>query len=586
MHRRIWLLVGAAVAVLLVASSATATSRTAGTVKAADATPAAAPFNAAAIPRTPAARKAKSVLVFGMEQDVDGFNTNLSCCSEFWAGITGNTPVIRGAYVITDKLAYVPDLATKITATKTTLTYDINPNANWYWGGKKLPVTWQDFAYAWRAFIDPKNDVTGRDGYDAISSVTHKGLKQVTFHWRTSGCTATKPCGPYADYKDLFGNGTVFPSAALKGMDYNKLWANCVCGSDGKPVSDGPYYVSNYTKGQGLTLKANPFWYGPKPALKEIDFRLITDTNSEIQAMRGGEVDVIYPSPQTALSSLRNQSGLVYNTVPGLYQEHVDIQFGPKSSNVLLRSPWMRQAIMMGMDRPALINALYKDIAPGLQPLDSLLYYQTDKQNYKPDFNRWDYNPTKSLALLSKHCTGGPSTPTQGNTSVWTCSGLPAKFRWTTVAGNQRRETSFAIFKAELAAIGIQLTDALGPANVVFGPTVLEAGNYDMFEFAWVTSPDPAGFVPIWGCKGASNYLNYCNNKATALLKASNSELDPVKRGADFQKANALMAKDLPSIPLYATPAVLVYKKGISGLTNNPSLTGPTWNIYAWKWTS
>jgi peptide/nickel transport system substrate-binding protein len=330
----------------------------------------------------------------------------------------------------------------------------------------------------------------------------------------------------------------------------------------------------------------NPYWYGPKPALKEVDFRLITDTNSEIQAMRGGEVDAIFPSPQTALSALRNQSGLVYSSVPGLYQEHVDIQFGPKSSNVLLRSPWMRQAIMMGMDRTSLINALYKDIAPGLQPLDSLLYYQTDKDHYKADFKQWNYNPTKSLQILSKHCTGGPSTPTPGNTSYWTCAGLPAKFRWTTTTGNQRRETSFAIFKAQLAAIGIQATDALAPANVAFGPTVLEAGNYDLFEFAWVTTPDPAGFVPTWSCGGGSNYLNYCDRKVTALLNKTKSELDPTKRGQLFQQADVMMAKDLPAVPLYATPAILVYKKGIANLTNNPSSVGPTWNVENWKWTS
>ena len=87
------------------------------------------------------------------------------------------------------------------------------------------------------------------------------------------------------------------------------MWANCVCGNDGKPVSDGPFYMSNYTKGQGLTLKPNPTWYGKKPALKEVDFKLITDTNSEIQAMRGGEVDAINPSPQTALSQLVHQPG-------------------------------------------------------------------------------------------------------------------------------------------------------------------------------------------------------------------------------------------------------------------------------------
>ena len=481
MHRRFWLLAGAAAAVLLLAASATATTKTAGTARAADATPAAAPFarSWAQVPRTPAARKAKSVLVFGMEQDVDGFNTVLSCCNAYWGAVTGNTPVIRGAYVITDKLAYKPDLATKIVATKSSLTFTIRKNAYWYWGGRKLPVTYRDFVYTWKAFTNPKSDVVGRDGYDQITGFTHKGAKQVTFRWKK----------PYADYHDLFG--IVYPSAALKGMDFNKIWANCVCGSDGKPVSDGPFYVSNYTKGQGLTLKANPLWYGKKQGLKEVDFKLITDTNSEIQAMRGGEVDAINPSPQTGLTALRGTSGLTYSSIPGLYQEHVDIQFG-KKGQPLLRAPWFRQSIAMGMNRSAVINALFGDIAPGLKPLDNILYYQSDKANYNPDWAKWNYNPNKALAVLKKHCSGGPSKPTDGNTNYFTCAGYPAKIAYTTIAGNHRRETSEAIFKSELGAIGIQLTDNLLPANVAFGPTVLEAGNYDLFEFAWVTSPDPA----------------------------------------------------------------------------------------------
>ena len=74
MQRRLWLLAGVGAAVLLVAASATATTKVAGSAK--GSTLAAAPFaqSWANVPRTPAARKAKSVLVFGAEQDITGFN--------------------------------------------------------------------------------------------------------------------------------------------------------------------------------------------------------------------------------------------------------------------------------------------------------------------------------------------------------------------------------------------------------------------------------------------------------------------------------------------------------------------------------
>jgi len=573
MHKRLWLLAGIALAVLMVAASATATTKVAGSAQAADATPAAAPFAQAwaNVPRTTAARAAKDVLVFGQEQDIVGFNTNLTCCNQFWALVQA-VPVIRGAYNINNKLQYVKDLVSDAKATRTTLSYTIRPDANWNWGGKKSPVTYKDFVYTWQQLVDPKNDVVGRDGYDQITGYTHKGQKQITFKWKK----------PYAAWQLLFGG--VYPADALAGQDFNKIWTNCICGNDGKPVSDGPFLLTNYTKGQGSTLKKNPLFYGTKAKLNEIDFKIIADTNTEVQAMRGGEVDAINPTFGLNLLPLKSTSGITFNTVAGLFQEHIDIQFG-KQGQPLLRAPWMRKAIMMGIDRQSIIKTVYGELSGGTTPLNSLVYYHADAA-YKPDFAKWNYAPTKALALLKSHCSGGPSAPSAGNSSFWTCAGLPAKFRYTWTASNATRTTQEAIIKAELKSIGIEIVDAALPANVVFGPTGIPSSNYDLANFAWVTSPDPSGFVPTWGCGGESNYLQYCNRAATRLMEASNSELDPAKRAALFAKADSLMSADVPSIPLYSRPNPLIYKSAIGGMKNNPANVGFGWNAEEWFWKS
>jgi peptide/nickel transport system substrate-binding protein len=567
MRNRLWLLAGAAIAILLLAATATATTKVGS--KAQGASSAAAPFaqSWAQVPRTQAARKAKDILVFGQEQDIVGFNTNLTCCNQFWAGVQG-VPVIRGAFITNDKLQNVKDLITSASATKTTLSYTIRKDANWNWGGKKVPVTYQDFVYTWKQIVDPKNDLVGRDGYDQITGYTHKGAKQITFKWKK----------PYAAWQLLFGG--VYPSKALAGQDFNKIWTNCICGNDGKPVSDGPFILTNYTKGQGSTLKSNPFWYGKKPGLKEIDFKIITDTNTEVQAMRGGEVDAINPTFGINLLPLKSTPGITYNQVPGLFQEHIDIQFG-KQGQPLLRAPWMRQALMMGINRTSIIKTVYGELAGNTTPLDNIVYYQSDAA-YKPDFKKWNFNPTKALALLKKHCTGGPSTV--GGSGTWTCANFPAKFRYTWTASNATRTTQEAIVKAQLKDIGIEIVDASLPANVVFGPTGIPSSNYDLANFAWVTSPDPAGFVPTWGCGGESNYMQYCNRAATRMLEASNSELNPAKRAALFQKADALFANDIPTIPMYSRPNPLIWKSGIVGMKNNASLTGFAWNAQDWRW--
>ena len=578
MQRRLWLLVGAAAAVLLVAATATATTRVAGSASSAKL--AAAPFAQAwaNVPRSPAARKAKSVLVFGMEQDAAGFNTLQADENAYWAALTGNTPIIRNTYVIDDQGNYHLDLASKVSATRSGLTINIRPDANWWWGGKKVPVTYADYVYTWKQIVDKANNPASTTGYDLITGFTHKGQKQVTFKWSK----------PFADYRDLFG--PVLPAKALAGLQFNTFWADCVCGNDGKPVSDGPYYMSNYTKGQGLTLKPNPFWYGHKPALKEVDFKLITDTNSEIQAMRGGEVDAINPSPQTALAQLVHQSGLKYSAIPGFTQEHIDINQGG-TGHPLLKQKWFRQAIMMGMDRHSLIVALFGQIAPGLKPLNNAMWELGT--NAVPQFTKWNFAPKKVIATMKAHgCTGGPAVPTRDNQNFWTCGGQKAELRWNTTAGNQRRATSAAIFSQQLGAVGIKLNVGFEPANPNFFSNRLPSHDFDLAEFAWLGGPDPSGFDAIYQCQdnaknlGGSNYKLYCNKSVDALIKAGDSELNPGKRTADFQKAAATIADDVPIIPLYAPPSILVYKTAVKGMehSNNPTLLGPTWNIEQWHW--
>src|SRR6185437_2936897 len=165
MRKRLWLVAGAAATVeLVVAAAAAATSKVAARPSAS-----AAPFaqSWSQVPRSPQARQARQTLVFGQEQDVDGFNVNLTCCNEYWAGVQ-TVPVIRGAYIVNNRLQHVADLVTAGKATRTSLSFTIRPNAYWYWGGKKLPVTYKDFVYTWKAFVNPSDDVVTRDGYDQI----------------------------------------------------------------------------------------------------------------------------------------------------------------------------------------------------------------------------------------------------------------------------------------------------------------------------------------------------------------------------------------------------------------------------------
>jgi peptide/nickel transport system substrate-binding protein len=589
MHRRVWFFAAALAAVLGLAGSAaamTAGSNSSSSARVLRAAPFAKAY--AAIPRTPAARAAKKTMVFGLEQAVTGFNLGDADENAFYAAIVAGTPILRGAYIIDQKGNYHLDMASNVKATKKTLTIKIRKDANWNWlGHKARPVTAADFIYTWKQFIAPSNNVASNVGYANIARAKAHGKKSVTFFWKKGQA--------FADYRDLFGY--IYPGFALKGQQFNDYWHNCVCGNDGHPISNGPFYMSSYTPGQGMVLKKNPKWYGKKAGLSSIAFRIITDTNSEIQAMRGGEVDAITPSPESALSTLVHQKNLVYSAVPSFTQEHWDVQVNPEGNvrgnwNSLLKKQFIRAAIAYGMNRPSLIKALYGGIAPGLKPLNNTFYEIGSLANGKyAYFKKYNFNPTKAIATLKAHgCTGGPSSPSSGNSKVWTCSGQKTEFRFDTTS-RASRVASSQIFKQQLMAVGIKLDVTIHDADTFFGVT-LPNTNFDLGEYAWIGGPDPSGFDAIYQCYnakknlGGSNYKRYCSKKVDKLIKKGETNFNSKTRTAQYQKAAQITSNALAVIPLYAPPQIFVYKKALQGASksNNPTLEGPTWNLEQWHW--
>jgi ABC-type transport system substrate-binding protein len=313
--------------------------------------------------------------------------------------------------------------------------------------------------------------------------------------------------------------------------------------------------------------------------------------------MKGGEVDAIAPSPESALSTLVHQSNLKYSAVPSFTQEHWDVEVNPAANvrahwNPLLAKQYIRASIAEGMNRQSLIKALYGSIAPGLKPLNNPEYEigtnATGKHAY---FKKFNYNPKLAIKTLKAHgCTGGPNTPSANNSKVWTCGGQKTEFRFDTTNRASRVQSS-QVFQQQLIAVGIKLDVTIHQAADFFGVT-LPNTDFDLGEYAWIGGPDPSGFDAIYQCYdaaknlGGSNYKRYCNKKVDSLIKKADVNFNAAKRTAQYQAVAKLTANQIAVIPLYASPQIFVYKKALKGASasNNPTSEGPTWNIQQWHW--
>jgi peptide/nickel transport system substrate-binding protein len=532
---------------------------------------------AAAPPQSRAARAAAGIAVVGLEgRDSRCLNPYLEACADP-AGIYDLTkPVLRGAFVQTPSWRWVPDLVASAKATKTTLSYTIREDANWYWGGRKVPITYRDFVYTWRLLVDPKNAIaySDRDTYVGMTGFTHVGEKQITFRWR-------KPLG---NWKELFPY--VLPATALAGGKPAAMWKTCICGNDGKPVASGPFFLESYSRGWSM-LKPNPFWYGRPPGLREVVFEPLRTKAAEVRAVRDGTVDIVSPTSSFApeflygawMAKLLHVSGTVFDQVPGALAEHIEMQFGPKG-NPLLSARWFRAAIAMAIDKNAVIHAAFGPLAIGVERLDSLLYSSAN-EHYRPDFARWRYDPEKALALLKRHCVGGPDRPGP-TTAVWTCGGVAANLRFLYETTNALRTRAFTVVKDELARIGVAVGGNGIRHDDLFGPHGVPSLDYDLTEFIWGAF-DPRGYAQIWSCNSAVNYQKYCNHEFTRLVTKATATLDETAATRIFRRAGEMFAADIPAIPLYDKPWALVRAADLRGVRNT-GLQIFTWNIEDWRW--
>jgi peptide/nickel transport system substrate-binding protein len=546
MHRRkLWLFAGVVIAALALA--ATGSARVNG-------------------PDSASSHKA-GTLVFGAEQgggpdwclnlilDVD--------CNAFW-NVVFQTPVIRGAFLFTPKFTYKPDLVSgfKFQTNPQRVTYFIRKNAKWSDG---VAVTAKDFRFTWQTTQDPKNkDHIDPLGYEDIRSVTGSG-KTVKITFKRN----------FAAWRDLFNY--VLPQHALQGTDMLTVWNDCICNpkKGNAPIGDGPFLLTRFDRGSGITLtRNNRGWYGRKAKLDSIVFRFITNTNSEIQAIRSGEVDAIYPQPQLALADLKSQAGLKVVSHVGLQFEHVEIAQGAKG-NPLAKQVWMRRALMQAFNRVASAKALYGTLNPSVGPLQDLVRLKGEK-GYSNNFGKYNYSPAKIEAAMKAHnCT-------KGGDGIYTCSGTKVAFDFASTTGNALRTLAFTIFQDQAAKAGIQLRNAFVPAGTLFG-SKLPAHDFDLAMFTYLVRVDPHYNVATFTCGNASNYSEYCNRTVTKWLGQSDRELNDAKRLALIEKVGKVLANDVPWIPLYQRPTYLVYKTSVHGMVDNATSQGPSFNAEAWS---
>ena len=497
--------------------------------------------------------------VVGIDFDPPCLNVLLRGCN-FAVSSTIVGPALAGAFRVLPDFSFEPVLVDRVDvqAQPFALTYHIKQRAVWSDG---TPVTADDFIFTVETILDPSNN-TLRAGYEHVTQSVKVDSKTVTIRFSA----------PNPDWRSLFLY--VLPKHVLAGHDFNQVWRDEIADPvTHEPIGSGPFLLTGWTKGQALTAIRNPRWWGPtEPRLDSIEFR-IASADAQFDGIRDGSIDIIFPHPQLQIADLDRLPGIALQTAPGPAMEHLDFNVG-SAEMPLLRESWFRQAVAFSIDRAAVAAETYETLFPNHPALQNLSFSSAQPE-YDPVFARYTYDTAAVARIMGdRGCVAGAD-------GIFSCGGTRASVKFATTSGNQLRERAQQDMVGQARAAGIDLVPDNDPAGILLG-TRLGARQYELIMFTWVRGAALPSVQALYGCDGELNFMGYCSQAVTDLGARAEVEVDPTVRAQLVNDANRILAEDVPSLPLFLRPALLLQRETLRGPQVNPGAMG-TWNVETWR---
>ncbi|WP_341935952.1 ABC transporter substrate-binding protein [Microbacterium sp. LWO14-1.2] len=510
-------------------------------------------------------------IVIGAEQEPDCTDWIATCAGSIWGTYVMQIPTMPSVFQTrlvddewqptpSDLVTGEPEVVVGDDGTQT-ITYSINPDAVWSDGE---PITSADFAYTALQIRDG-DDIFDKTGYDRITAVDSSDPA-------TAVVTLSSA---YAGWRTLFSVYGVMPSHLLEGQDRAAIMA------DGYDFSGGPWKIEKWTRGTSVTLVPNENYWGEKPHLDKVTFLFLPDTTAAFQALKSGQVSVLAPTPQLdALNQI--EAGL-----PGI-RSQVDARSGNLEAIWLnnavapFDSVAVRQALAYSIDRDAIVKRLFGSL--GIDEAQQSFNSPMVAPFAADDFSQYSLDLDKVDELMQ-----GDGWSKNGD-GVWAKGGETATFSIKTLAGNKRRDLTVQVLQSQLADAGFEMTiDQVTPADL-FG-TIAPEGDFQAGIWALVdTFPDPTlsstfSSVNIPSDANGFSGINFYRTDIEGLddlLAQVDTEVDQDARVAASQEADALIAENVPSLPLDVVPNVLLWSEKVGGPLQINPIEGPFWNLAEW----
>jgi peptide/nickel transport system substrate-binding protein len=437
----------------------------------------------------------------------------------------------------------------------------------------------------------------------------------VVFNWQYAKDPATAAV-TIGSYRDVVVEKVDQYTVVVKFQKPTPFWADALVGTRGmmipkhlfaeyigaksrdaptnlKPVGTGPYLFKDFKPADLVTGVINPNYHQPnKPYFDAIEMKGGGDAVSAARAvLQTGEYDFAWNMQveDEILSRLEKGGKGRVKITPGGNIEHMQLNTtdpwtevdGERSSiktkHPTLSDPAVRQAMALLIDSKSIEKHIYGRTGPATRD------FLNNPPRFRSKANPIDFNVDKAADILEK------AGWKKGPDGIRAKDGKKLKFVYQTSI-NQPRQKTQAIIKQAAQKAGIDIELKSVTASVFFSSDVANPDTYTKFYSdlqmytTTMSQPDPQLFMnqfTSWEVSTKANkwqgrnITRYRNDEYDKLFRASEAELDPVKRAAMFIKMNDIVVQNGVVLGIVQRPGVAALgaklNANISGWDNNTS---------------
>ncbi len=430
---------------------------------------------------------------------------------------------------------YKPDLAQswELSPDSSSVILQLRRDVKWHDG---RPVTAEDVVWTIQQQQSEKIASPRRSDVAAIGQVTARDSFTVE-------AKLARP-GPYAVNALL--EVIPAPKHLLQGVSAEQMRTHPF---GRNPVGNGIFRFVNWNPGQQLTIAANPDAPEGRPALNQIVMRFIPDANAAVTQLMGGQEGDLLPkvTPEQARTIANARNVEVHNAArvrPGWIAWN--------ARRAPLDDPNVRRALLMGIDRPALVKGLLGERGePALSPIPPRL------AEHNPGVRPIPFNPTMAGQLLDQ--AGWRDTNGDG---IRDKNGRPLRIELEYSTADQMRTDMAVAIQAMLSKIGVQLVPK--PYERTTWVSRLRAGEFQGSFWGWgwgpgVVGPNAEAVFHSRSIPPGSgvNFARYSNPRVDALIDSALVTFDPAKSKQIWASLEQQLIDDAVYAPIFLDPELL-----------------------------